>query len=128
MKVTYNPKLKELARKLRNNSTRAEITLWGYLKGKQMMGYGFHRQRPIEDFIVDFFCMKLKVVIELDGYTHGFENVVVRDKLKEERLRQLGISVLRFQDNEVVNDIDNVLRAIQCFIEEFERKEKIHTP
>ena len=128
MKITYNPKLKELARNLRNNSTKAEIKLWGYLKGKQMMGYDFHRQKPIEGFIADFFCNKLKVVIELDGYTHGFENVVEKDKLKEERLRQLGISVLRFHDSEVMNNIDNVLRVIQYFIEEFGRKEKIHTP
>lgn len=128
MRITYNPKLKELARNLRNNSTKAEIKLWGYLRGRQMMGHDFHRQKPVEDFIVDFFCNKLKVVIELDGYTHGFENVVEKDKSKEERLRQLGISVLRFNDNEVMNDIDNVLRAIQYFVEEFERKEKIHAP
>ncbi|MDI6760366.1 MAG: DUF559 domain-containing protein, partial [Candidatus Brocadiaceae bacterium] len=81
MKITYNPKLKELARNLRNNSTKSEIKLWGYLKGRQMMGYDFHRQKPIEDFIVDFFCNKSKLVIELDGYTHGFENVVEKDKL-----------------------------------------------
>lgn len=128
MKITYDSKLKELARRLRNHSTKAEIKLWGYLKNRQMKGYDFHRQKPIEDFIVDFFCNKLKVVIELDGYTHTFENTFEKDKLKEEKLRQLGISVLRFQDNEVMNNIDNVLRAIQYFIEEFEMKEKIHTP
>ncbi len=53
MKITYNSKLKELARRLRNHSTKAEIKLWGYLKGRQMMGYDFHRQKPVEDFIVD---------------------------------------------------------------------------
>lgn len=84
MKVNYNPKLKELARKLRNSSTKSEIKLWQYLKGKQMMGYDFHRQKPIDNFIVDFFCNKLKLVIELDGYTHKFEEVVDKDKLRVE--------------------------------------------
>ncbi len=54
IKIKYNPKLKELARQLRNNSTKAEIKLWKYLKGKQMLGYDFHRQKPIDNYIVDF--------------------------------------------------------------------------
>ena len=58
-KIHYNPKLKDLAKNLRNNSTRAEIILWNYLKGKKLKGYDFHRQKPIENFIVDFFCNKL---------------------------------------------------------------------
>lgn len=124
MKITYNPKLKELARKLRNNSTRLEIRLWRYLRGKEMMGYDFHRQKPIENFIVDFFCNKLKLAIELDGCTHGFEEVVERDKSKEERLNQLGISILRFKDEEVMNNVEAVLRKIQYFIEKFKGKEK----
>ena len=128
MKITYKPKLKELARQLRNNSTKSEIKLWGYLKGKQMMGYDFHRQKPIENFIADFFSNKLKLVIELDGYTHGFEGVVKKDILKKERLKQLGISVLKFQNDEVLNNIDNVLRTIQYFIEEFGGREEVHTP
>lgn len=65
-RICYNPKLKELARKLRKNSTRAEIKLWHYLKGRQLMGYDFHRQKPIENYIADFFCGRLKLVIELN--------------------------------------------------------------
>lgn len=57
MKIHYNPKLKPLARQLRNNSTKAEIRLWGYLKGKQMHGYDFHRQKPIDNYIADFFVI-----------------------------------------------------------------------
>jgi len=60
------------------------------------MGYDFHRQKPIDNFIVDFFCNKLKLVIELDGYSHTFENVSDKDKLKQERLQEQGIMVLRF--------------------------------
>ena len=76
--LPYNPKLKEKARHLRNNSTKAEIRLWLYLKGRQMMGYDFHRQKPIDNFIVDFFCRELMPAIELDGYTHTFEEVADR--------------------------------------------------
>jgi len=57
--ITYNPKLKEVARKLRNNSTLSEILFWRKLKGKQMQGFDFHRQKPLDNFIVDFFCNEL---------------------------------------------------------------------
>jgi very-short-patch-repair endonuclease len=124
-RICYNPKLKELARKLRKNSTRAEIKLWHYLKGRQLMGYDFHRQKPIENYIADFFCGRLKLVIELDGYTHAFESVVKRDEIKDERLNELGISVLRFSDEDVMNNIEGVLLRIEDFIGEYERK---HTP
>jgi len=123
MKINYNPRLKEFARKLRNNSTRSEIRLWQYLKGKKMMGYDFHRQKPIEDYIVDFFCNKLKLAIELDGYTHTFEEIVEKDEIKQERLEKLGITVLRFSDEDIMKNMEGVLFVIRRFIEE-----KIHTP
>ncbi|TFG35719.1 MAG: DUF559 domain-containing protein, partial [Nitrospirales bacterium] len=71
-KIFYNSKLKDLTKQLRNNSTKAEIKLWNYLKGKQLMGYDFHRQKPIDNYVVDFFCNKLMLAIEVDGYTHTF--------------------------------------------------------
>jgi len=127
MKINYHPKLKELARKLRNKSTKSEIKLWQYLKSKKMMGYDFHRQKPIDNFIVDFFCNKLNLAIELDGYTHTFEEIVEKDTLKRERLKELGITVLRFRDEDVIKNMDGVLHVIRCFIEDYE-KQKIHTP
>ena len=69
----YNPDLKEKARQLRNNSTKSEIILWKYLKGKQMCGVDFHRQKPIGSYILDFFCPAICLGIELDGYTHQLE-------------------------------------------------------
>jgi very-short-patch-repair endonuclease len=86
------------------------------------MGYDFHRQKPIENFIVDFFCNKLCLGIELDGVTHGFEEVIQKDKLKEKQLNKLGINVLRFTDSDVMENIEGVLSAIQNYIEEFEKK------
>ena len=123
--IPYNPKLKELARQLRNDSTKSEIRLWKYLKGKHMKGYDFHRQKPIDNFIVDFFCHELMLAIELDGFTHSFEEVYVKDVNKEKRLKELGITMLRFHDEEVMKDRDNVLRTIESYIFEFEQE---HTP
>ncbi len=120
MKVHYNPKLKELARQLRNNSTQSEIRLWKYLKGKQMMGYDFHRQKPIDNYIVDFFCNKLKLAIELDGFSHYIKKIYAKDLEKEKKLKQLEINVIRFQDSEVLHRIDNVIAVIQEYIEKFE--------
>ena len=127
-KIIYNPKLKELARRLRNNSTRSEIRLWMYLKGKQLNGYDFHRQKPIDHYIVDFFCGKLMIAIELDGYTHGFEKVFERDKVKTQKLNELGITVLRFNDEDVVNNIDGVVGSIRKCIAEIEKEQHALIP
>lgn len=122
--IPYNPKLKELARQLRNNSTKAEIILWLKLKGKQMYGYDFHRQKPIDNYILDFFCYELMMGIEVDGYSHEFLEIQEKDTIKEKRMNELGISVLRFSDEQVLKDMENVLRAIEFFITEFGK----HTP
>ncbi|MBT3802954.1 MAG: DUF559 domain-containing protein [Bacteroidetes bacterium] len=123
--IPYNPRLKQLARNLRNNSTQSEIRLWGYLKGKQIMGYDFHRQKPTDNYILDFFCNELMLGIELDGYSHHFEEVLVKDERKEKRMNELGIKVIRFEDEEVMRDIDNVIRSIEGYIEEFEENVRL---
>jgi len=123
--IPYDPHLKEFARYLRNNSTKSEIRLWLFLKGKQMMGYDFHRQKPLLNFIADFYCYELNLVIELDGLTHQFEDIIQKDKIKQNTLQEYGLTVMRFCDEEVMNDISNVLRCIECYIEAFQNK---HTP
>lgn len=120
--LPYNPKLKELARKLRNNSTKSEIKLWQVIKGKKIQGYDFHRQKPLLNFIADFYCYELKLVIELDGYSHQIEEVQKKDEVKQRELEKLGLTVLRFEDNEVFSDMDNVLRVIDAYIEKFEKE------
>jgi very-short-patch-repair endonuclease len=122
--ILYNPKLKEFARQLRNDSTKTEIFLWLKLKGKQMYGYDFHRQKPIDNYILDFFCHELMLGIEVDGYSHELLEVYNKDTVKEKRMNELGISVLRFTDEQVLRDMENVLRAIEFFIIEYEQ----HTP
>ncbi len=124
MKIHYNQNLNLLARKHRNDSTKSEIKLWQELKGKQVFGYKFLRQKPIANYIVDFFCNKLKLAIELDGYSHNFEEVVIKDEKKELHLNSLGITVLRFDDNEVINDMNNVLLCIENYILDFEKNQQ----
>jgi len=121
--IPYNPFLKKLAQQLRNNSTQSEIKLWKALKGKTIYGYDFHRQKPIDNYIVDFFCQELMLAIELDGYSHQLEETYIKDVQKETRLKELGIYVLRFQDNEVMNSLESVLKTIENHI-----LEKKHTP
>ncbi len=122
--IPYNPKLKEFARQLRNDSTKTEIFLWLKLKGKQMYGYDFHRQKPIDNYILDFFCYELMLGIEVDGYSHQFLEILNKDGIKEKRMNQLGINVLRFSDEQVLNEMENVLRVIEFYIIEYEK----HTP
>lgn len=119
--IPYNPKLKKLAQKLRNNSTKSEIILWQYLKQGQMHGFDFHRQRPVDRYIVGFICSELWLVIELDGYTHQLDERT--DILREERLKELGLRVIRFWDEEVIHDIDSVLAAIEYVV--LEQKDKL---
>ena len=120
MIIKYNPKLKELARQLRNNATKSEIRLWQRLKRNQMYGYDFHRQKPIDEFIVDFFCNTLQLAIECDGYSHEILEVWEKDKRKTKILNNLGVRVLRFSDHQIMNDLENVLRAIEDYIITFE--------
>ena len=122
--IPYNPKLTALAKKLRNESTETEIYLWLRLKGKQMYGYDFHRQKPIDNYILDFFCYELLLGIEVDGYSHEFLEVYNKDKIKEKRMNELGISILRFSDFEVLRDMENIIRAIEFYILEFEKNHK----
>ncbi len=113
--IPYNPKLKKFARKLRNDSTFTEIMVWNYLKGKQIRGFDFDRQRPIDNYIVDFYCKDLFLAIEIDGESH-YGNPE-KDKKKDKRLNDLGVTVLRFDDMEVRYQLDKVLEKIEKWID-----------
>jgi very-short-patch-repair endonuclease len=119
--IPYNPNLKELARELRNNSTKSEIILWNELKGKFEGKYDFHRQKPLDNFIADFFCHELNLVIEIDGETHNWEETQQKDYKKEFRLNELGINVLRFPDSDIFNHLEATLNTIRQYIIGFEK-------
>ena len=114
--IPYNPKLTKLARTLRNNSTLSEVLLLGALKGKQMRGYDFHRQKPIDRYIVDFYCPDLFLAIEIDGVSHiGKEGY---DEKRQRRLESLGVRFLRFLDSDVKTNLEGVVAAIGEWIDE----------
>ena len=117
----YNPKLKLLARKLRNNSTYAEVLLWNQLKNKKLKGYDFHRQKPILNYILDFFCHELYLAIEVDGITHDTENQQVKDKARQSEIEALGITFLRFDDMDIKTQMDGIISQILNYVEIFEK-------
>ena len=115
--IPYNPKLKQLAKNLRNNSTLSEVLLWQHLKGKKMKGYGFHRQKPIGNYIVDFFCNELMLAIEIDGISH--DEKINKDIKRQKQIESFGISFLRFDDIDVKINIEGVIVMIEEWIDEF---------
>ena len=110
----YNSKLKERARYLRNNSTLSEVLLWRHLKGKQMLGFDFDRQKPIDNYIVDFFCNELMLAIEIDGDSH--DSKVEYDKNRQTKLESLGLHLLRFSDLDVKSNMEGVISTIENWI------------
>lgn len=119
--IPYSPHLKEYARNLRNHPTQSEKFMWKMLKGKELHGYDFDRQKPLDHYIADFFCHELMLAIELDGYSHLFEETQKKDQQKQARLNELGITVLHFTDDEVFNDLNEVFRVIENYISKWER-------
>jgi very-short-patch-repair endonuclease len=116
--IPYNPELKDLAKKLRQNMTYAEIILWKALRNKTLMGFDFDRQRPIDNYIVDFYCKVLKLAIEIDGGSHDYEEIAIKDKIRETNLNSLGITILHFKESEVRKDIKRVLSTIEKWVME----------
>jgi tRNA1Val (adenine37-N6)-methyltransferase len=114
--LSYNPELKAFAKKLRSEMTIAETILWKGLKQKQMMGFDFDRQRPIDNYIVDFYCKDLMLAIEVDGATHYTEEAVKRDSIRQTKLENLGIRFLRFDDDDVKTNVNGVLDIIRAWI------------
>jgi very-short-patch-repair endonuclease len=120
LKIYYNPKLKEHAKELRKNSTFTERFLWKHLKAGQLNGYRFLRQKPLDEFIVDFYCKRLRLIIEIDGVTHDDKQNY--DKRRENRLKELGFTVLRFDGYYILENITGALDLIMNCIEEIENK------
>ena len=117
----YNWKLKPLARELRKNGTKGEALLWKkVLRAKNMEGYQFNRQLPIGNYIVDFICRKLNLIIEIDGSSHISKSI--EDTRRQETLEKQGYTVIRFTEQEVVYWIDEVAKEIYTAIKSMEGK------
>ena len=102
--------------------TFSEVKLWNDLKNGKMMGYDFDRQRPIGNYIVDFYCKDLRLALEVDGITHLDEKVILKDKIRQDELEMLGVSFLRFDALLIINKVESVLKEIQNWVLEYESK------
>ncbi len=111
--LTYNDKLKQPSRQLRNNMTDAETRLWAKLRLRQINGFWFYRQKPIGEYIVDFFCPKAKLVVEVDGGQHFSADGAEYDRIRDEYLESLGLKVMRFTNSEVLKNIEGVVEKIK---------------
>ncbi|WP_319479929.1 DUF559 domain-containing protein [uncultured Draconibacterium sp.] len=112
----------EKAKLLRNNMTKAELSLWEHLKGKKVLGLRFRPQHPIDIFIADFYCHPLKLVIEVDGGIHKSREQREYDFGRTGELNYWGIEVIRFTNEEIEKDISQVIKSIKqkCTIRQSE--------
>lgn len=112
MKIFNRKSLKPRRQDLRNNPTQAEAFLWGFLKHSQLEDKKFRRQASIGSYIVDFYCPSEKLIIELDGEVHFDEEAKKYDAERTKYLESLGLKVIRFENQEVIYNLDKVLKEI----------------
>jgi very-short-patch-repair endonuclease len=114
--LPYKKELREFARELRKNMTDAERLIWSKVRKGQLKGHQFYRQKILGNYIVDLFCPAAKLVIEIDGGQHCTPEGIKKDKLRDEYLGSLGLTVLRFSDSDVLKNIEGVLARILQFV------------
>ncbi|WP_162419576.1 endonuclease domain-containing protein [Cyclobacterium roseum] len=124
--IPYNKNLKEFSRELRSHSTLSEVLLWQKLRARQFRGYAFNRQKPLGDYIVDFYCKRLRLVIEIDGDSHFHAESVVEDLKRQSVLEKMGLCFLRFLDVDVKKSMPFILQEIGAFIDEWEVENDVH--
>ena len=115
--LPYNPILKDLAKKLRQQGVLSEVLLWKKIKNK-ILGVEFHRQVPIDNYIVDFYCHELMLAIEVDGNSHMNSETQINDVIRQETLEKLGVNFIRFSDLDIKKNMNDVIRCLQVKIEE----------
>lgn len=114
----YNKYLKLPSRDLRNSMTDAEQLLWQRLRRKQILGLQFYRQKPILNFIVDFYCPAANLIIECDGGQHYTEDGRSADQIRDQALSELGLVVVRYSNRQILTEIDGVVEQIYCVVEQ----------
>ena len=107
---------KDRAAELRKNMTKAEKRLWKYLRNRQVQNLKFRRQHPVSFFILDFYCHECKLAIEVDGKIHQQDEQREWDENRSFELNELGIHVLRFTNEEVMNSVLTVVKRIEEFL------------
>ncbi|MBK8698619.1 MAG: DUF559 domain-containing protein [Saprospiraceae bacterium] len=121
----YNPKLQPYAKKLRYRFTKGELLLWSLgLSKRKMLGLSFRRQRPIGNFIVDFYCKEIHLAIEVDGASHRDENTLAKDMKKSAYLQSIGVKLLRLGEENLVTSFYNTRELLEDEILEYMNGEK----
>ena len=110
--ILYNKKLKILSRQLRRSSTDAEKLLWSKIRRKQIKNHQFFRQKPMGNYVVDFYCKDARLIIEVDGGQHYEEKNIKADRTRDSFLKNLGLRIIRFTNLEVLKNIDGVMIKI----------------
>lgn len=110
--LRYKAHLKHKGRQLRKNMTDSERVLWSRLRGKQLLGVQFYRQKPIGEYVVDFFTPRARLVVEVDGSQHMTDKHTEKDKHRDQYLAAIGLRVLRFNSREVFEETDAVVEVI----------------
>ncbi len=110
--LSYNKKLKKYSRKLREGTTDAERLVWSRIRRKQLKGYQFYRQKTIGNYIVDFYCPKANLIIELDGGQHYSDEGIAKDGKRDAYMVSLGLKVLRFSDRDVFRNLNGIIEKI----------------
>jgi very-short-patch-repair endonuclease len=118
----YNIKLKPVADKLKRKMTKAEICLWKYILKGSKTKYKFRRQRTIDQYIVDFICLELNLIIEVDGESHNHTEIAENDIIRQNRLETIGFRVVRFTDEEILKELSSVGIIIEQIILEQENR------
>ena len=113
--IPYNPKLREFAKQLRNNSTLSEVLLWKQIKGKAL-GVEFKRQVPMLEYIVDFYYQEIGLAIEVDGNIHDFR--YLEDEQRQQEIEKYGVIFIRFSNEEIKNNMFSVILSLESKIEE----------
>ena len=116
MNRTDKPSQRPLARQLRMSLTPAEARLWKYIQNRQLAGRKFRRQHSAGPYVLDFYCPREHLAIELDGAAHDHEQAAQRDEARTRYLASLGIKVVRFENRDVMSNLEGVLQVIKdCF-------------
>ena len=110
MIINYYHKLKPRARELRSKGPLSEVLLWKQIKTKKL-GYHFYRQKPLGNYIVDFYCPALKLVVEIDGSSHDEKQEY--DKFRDEFLKTIGLRTIHFLDKDIKNNLDEVINLLK---------------
>ena len=120
--IPYNPKLREFAKQLRNNSTLSEVLLWKQIKGKALGGE-FKRQVPMLEYIVDFYCQEIGLAIEVDGNIHDFR--YLEDAQRQQEIEKYGVIFIRFSNEEIKNNMFSVILSLESKIEELKAEKEL---